>query len=89
MHELKQLVDHGLEELPVGTQELGVLADNVPATRPKNPYALFNSLCDYSKLKPARHCADICNVTDMRQHQANHRCAIVLFCSAECVSEPT
>jgi hypothetical protein len=33
MHELEQLVDHGLQELPVGTQELGVLADNVPEPR--------------------------------------------------------
>jgi hypothetical protein len=36
MHELKELVDHGLQELPVGTQELGVLADNVPdSTEPR------------------------------------------------------
>jgi hypothetical protein len=31
VHELKQLVDDGLEELPVLPQELGVLAHHVPA----------------------------------------------------------
>jgi hypothetical protein len=31
VHELKQLVDHCLEELPVLAQELGVLAHNIPA----------------------------------------------------------
>ena len=29
MHELKELVDDGLEELPVGPQEAGVLAHDV------------------------------------------------------------
>jgi hypothetical protein len=31
MHELEQLVDHCLQELPVGAKELGVLANNIPA----------------------------------------------------------
>jgi hypothetical protein len=31
VHELKQLVDHRLEELPVLAQELGVLAHHIPA----------------------------------------------------------
>eukprot|EP00983_Pelagomonas_calceolata_P077380 1153835-Pelagomonas_calceolata.AAC.2 len=30
MHELKQLVDHRLQELPVGPQKLGVLAHHIP-----------------------------------------------------------
>jgi hypothetical protein len=30
VHELEELVDHGLQELPVGAQELGVLADDIP-----------------------------------------------------------
>ena len=29
VHELKELVDHRLQELPVGTQEAGVLAHDV------------------------------------------------------------
>lgn len=29
VHELKQLVDHRLEELPVGLQEPGVLSNNI------------------------------------------------------------
>ena len=31
MHELKQLVDHCLEELPVVAQEAGVLTHHIPA----------------------------------------------------------
>jgi hypothetical protein len=30
VHELEQLVDDGLEELPVSAEEFGVLADDVP-----------------------------------------------------------
>lgn len=29
MHELKQLVDHSFQELPVGSEETWILADNV------------------------------------------------------------
>ena len=32
MHELKQLVHHCLQELPVVAQEPGILAHNIPAT---------------------------------------------------------
>ena len=32
MHELKQLVHHCLQELPVVAQESGILAHNIPAT---------------------------------------------------------
>lgn len=31
MHELKQLVDHSLQEFPVGTQELRILSNDIPA----------------------------------------------------------
>lgn len=40
VHELKQLVDHCLEELPMLTQELGVLPHNIPARNSMHAHRL-------------------------------------------------
>lgn len=55
MHELEQLVDHGLEELPVGTQEFGVLSHHVPKGKCQSSQTSFvRWLCTHKRQKLTR-----------------------------------
>ncbi len=49
MHELKQLIHHSLEKLPVSSQKLRVLADNIPEWRWRWRRRRFRSSSDASK----------------------------------------
>lgn len=44
MHELKELVDHGFEELPVGSKKTRVLANNVHDVRGDDGLVVLSSL---------------------------------------------
>lgn len=44
MHELKQLVDHSFEKLPVGSEEAWILANNIHDVRGYDGLVVLSSL---------------------------------------------